>query len=128
MENSVDAVKQLLGATADANARDAFGCTPLHDAASRDGDGVLRLLLEAHGNAAVRDERGVTPLHRAARAGSVRAASLLRYAGASTSAANAFGRTPVDEARSSGYRGLETLLASPAPWERVDQVRSGTRR
>lgn len=102
----------------DANpaARNAFGYTPLHDAAARgDLEQVKRLLLRgADVNARVRSQEryspewGNTPLHEAARDGRMEVAEHLLAHGALINAQNARGITPLH--RALAYPDLAKLL------------------
>lgn len=93
-------------------------CTPLHWAASRDGQvpasaatiGAVELLLGAHADAAARDEKGETPLHKAALANCLMAVRMLLANGADVTARDAKGQTPGDVARGGGYVDVASYL------------------
>jgi ankyrin repeat protein len=77
----LDAIRALVAAGADRNARDAFGQTPLHVAVGNDIDSVVqadgpefrfetaRLLLSLGADPTLRDGRGLVPRDVAARYG-----------------------------------------------------------
>ena len=99
----VDAVRDLLSAGADVQARNRHGHTPLHSAASgRTGlDAMSRqaatiaALIEAGADPNSTDKRGVTPLHVAVRCRSAEAVRVLLEHGADASRKNGNGSTPM---------------------------------
>ena len=84
MDNyDTEALRMLLEAGADVNARDKWGCTPLYKAAGGD-IATTRMLLEAGADVNARyGDR--TPLHEAADRGNVAATRMLLEAGANPS-------------------------------------------
>ena len=94
-------VQAELDGGADVMARDKFGQTPLHSAASRGTPANLQALLDAGADVMARDKYGFTPLHRAAHclpcwAGVIQ---VLFIAGADAKAKNKNGKTPWDLAQ-----------------------------
>ena len=59
----------LLGNEADVNAKNKYGWTPLHDAASRGGTEIAELLLQHGADVNAKDKEKWTALHKAARRG-----------------------------------------------------------
>ncbi|XP_047106385.1 26S proteasome non-ATPase regulatory subunit 10-like [Schistocerca piceifrons] len=129
IKGSGTAVRTLLAAGVDPNARDANGDTPLHAVAAADVDaadssgstplhyavragnlGVARVLLAAGADVEARDAEGDTPLLRAAARGCADAVAALVAAGARTDAADAAGRTAAQVARLLGHNGLISAL------------------
>ncbi|XP_046988489.1 CARD- and ANK-domain containing inflammasome adapter protein-like [Schistocerca americana] len=125
IKGSGTAVRTLLAAGLDPNARDANGDTPLHAVAAADVDaadssgstplhyavragnlGVARVLLAAGADVEARDAEGDTPLLRAAARGCADAVAALVAAGARTDATDAAGRTAAQVARLLGHSGL----------------------
>jgi hypothetical protein len=76
-EGHVDVVRLLLEHRADPNAKDKFGWTPLHLAASGGHVNVVRLLLERGADPTVKDRSGDTPLDLARRRGHREVVSLI---------------------------------------------------
>ncbi len=99
VKGRADLADFLLRHGADVRARNAYGMTPLHEAATAE---VARVLLARGAPVGERDERGMTPLHLA-RTGKV--AKVLLEAGADPFARAADGRRPMD-------------MATAADWER----------
>ena len=81
-KKDVEAVKVLLKAGADVNARDKDGGTPLYAAVFWGHVELVKLLLEAGANVNAKGIGGDTPLHLAAIQGNVGAVKVLREAGA----------------------------------------------
>jgi len=78
-----------------ANLRDAWGCTPLHDAASTGNLQRTAELLEKNCNPNLLDVAGESPLHLAARGGFLEVCELLLQWGALADTANTQGHTPL---------------------------------
>lgn len=86
------AVRLLLSAGADPNARDAFGNAPLLMAARNGDDAVLKALIAAGADLEARDGWGWTPLLMAARRGSTSTLLALIAAGADLEARSTDGQ------------------------------------
>ena len=105
------AVRTLIDAGVDVDARRPDGVTALLWAAHRDDIETAELLLAAGADANAADDHGVTPLIRAAENASVALAELLLSAGAAASADQANGLTPLMVAARTGNTDLvRTLL------------------
>jgi len=81
----------------DANTPDAYGCTPLHEAARSDFSAAAYLISKG-ANVKARTKRGHTPLHLAA-AGKPRTTKLLIEAGADVNALDENGLSPLAYSR-----------------------------
>ena len=92
-------VKAKLDAGADVMARDEYGGTPLHDAASDGPSESIQALLEAGADVMASDIYGDTPLHLAAANGTPENIQALLEAGADPKAINDSGKTPWDFAQ-----------------------------
>lgn len=108
-DGDTEAVRMLLEAGADVNARDRHGTTPLL-ASIFEGrsTGTLRVLLEAVADVnALQDGDGWTPLHHAASRGNVAAIRMLLKVGANpevrTSGSSVHTKTPRDLARQGNH-------------------------
>jgi ankyrin repeat protein len=105
----------LLKHSADANARNLFGRSPLHDAVARGNSDLVALLLRYGADPGTADDNGTTPLHLAARGGSsVLVGALLSY-GANPSARNLAGATPYDVAKQQDRTAILQQLANANP-------------
>jgi len=105
------AVRVLLGAGADPNARSGRGWAALHDAAARASVEVVRLLLEAGADPNAATHKGATPLHVAARLNRKEVVWELLLAGADPGARDDHDRTPEELAREAYARDAAMLLA-----------------
>lgn len=96
---------------------DAYGRSPLHDAAARGDAAAVSALLAAGSDPDAADDNGWTPLHFAAQARSAAVAGLLLDAGARVDPVDAHGNTPLwratFESRGDGAV-IERLLAAGA--------------
>ena len=97
-------VRQLLANGAKVNAREGYGHTPLHKAASAD---IAKWLLAAGANVNARTKDGRAPLHYA---GSAAIANELVKAGAKVDARNMHGMTPLHWAAAMGSGEVVKLL------------------
>ncbi|MDR3285053.1 MAG: ankyrin repeat domain-containing protein [Holosporales bacterium] len=99
------------------NARDVFGWTPLHNAASGGNLEIVKVLLEAGANkdAIYNSYYGITPLHGAAFRGHTKVVKVLLKAGADKDAKGNDGCTPLHRAASEGQvEVVKVLLAAGA--------------
>ena len=109
------AVRALLDAGAEVNARRADGATALLWAAHRDDLAMVELLLAAGADPNAADEHGVTPLMRASENASPGVVQALLDAGADPDAAQSSGLTPLMIAARTGERDVvRGLLAHGA--------------
>jgi hypothetical protein len=109
------AVSAYLAAGGDPNARDQYGWSLLHSAASGHKRNTAEILL-AHGanvNAASTTS-GHTPLHVAALGGDQEMAALLLSKGADRTLKNKDGKTPLDLAAENGHAEIVALLQGRA--------------
>ena len=95
-KGNTEAVKLLLAAGADVNAKTPFGTTALHLAAVRNKAEVVRLLLASGANVEAKGSNGATPLVHAACGNSVDAIKILLAAGAKVNERFNNGQTALD--------------------------------
>ncbi|XP_046988480.1 ankyrin-1-like [Schistocerca americana] len=93
IKGSGTAVRTMLTAGVDPNARDANGDTPLHAVAAAGCPGAAEALVEAGADVDAADSSGSTPLHYAVRVGNLGVARVLLAAGANVEARDAEGDT-----------------------------------
>jgi ankyrin repeat protein len=98
----LQAVRALLKAGADVNARSGDGATPLLWAAHRSSLDIARALVEAGAAADAANDYGVTPLLQASRTGDAAMVDLLLRSGANPSLAHPEGETPLMAAARAG--------------------------
>lgn len=96
------AVRALLQAGADVDARQGDGSTALHWASYRDNDGIAALLIRAGTDVDATNDLGVTPLWAACENGSSAMVKILLEAGADPNRALPFGETPLMTAARAG--------------------------
>jgi hypothetical protein len=109
----VKEVRKLLEKGANVNAKDIYGWTPLHAAASSGHVDVVTLLIEKGADVNAKEIfYGWTPLHWAIINGYVDVARLLIEKGADPNLRNRDGKTPIDLAREKGYMDIVRLLES----------------
>ncbi len=125
--SDADAVRALLAAEVDVNAREADGTTALHWAAHK-GDGeAVRLLLAAGADVEAANRYAVRPLMLACARGSASAVEALLDAGADPNAALPEGETPLmTAARTGDVRIIRMLLAGGADLEVRERWRGQT--
>ena len=97
-------------ASANVNARDEYGDTPLHHAAREDKSETATMLLGAGADADARGRDELTPLHSAARRNSSEVADSLMRAGADVNAEDQNGWTPLRVAAHYGSSGVAKVL------------------
>ena len=109
-------VKAELDAGADVMARDRFGQTPLHWAASYVTPENIQVLLKAGADVMARSEAGYTPLHLAAENATPESIQALLKAGADVMARNEDGLTPLHDAAEWGTlnESIQVLLKAGA--------------
>ena len=108
------AVKALLAAGVDVDARDANNNTELHWAADTGHDVMVSLLIQATASLNVQNNDGDTPLHLSAKAGHVTVVSLLIQATASLNVQNNDGDTPLHLSAEAGHVTVVSLLIQAA--------------
>ena len=115
------AVRALLDAGSDANARQPDGATALHWAAHRDDALMARGLLRAGAEVDAANTYGVTPLSLAAANASAAMVELLLAAGADPNAARESGETPLMRAAATGsVAAVDALLTAGAEVDAAD--------
>ncbi|XP_049855289.1 CARD- and ANK-domain containing inflammasome adapter protein-like [Schistocerca gregaria] len=115
------AVRTLMAAGVDPNARDANGDTPLHAVAAAGCPGAAEALVEAGADVDAADSSGSTPLHYAVRAGNLGVARVLLAAGADVEARDAEGDTPLLRAAARGcVDAVAALIAAGARTDAAD--------
>jgi len=62
LHRQLEAVRMLIDAGASVNARDKFGCTPLHIACRIDDEALVKLLLQRNADPTATNRRQLTPL------------------------------------------------------------------
>ncbi len=111
----VEAVNALITNTANADARDSVGRTPLHIAAIYDNAEVAELLLAKGAAVDANNNDTLTPLHAVAMAGSRTVAEILINKGADINARGRNGNTPLHLAAYAGHKDVaEYLVANGA--------------
>jgi len=117
-------VEDLLARGANVNTRGGQDETPLHKAAWRAQDGIVRVLLESGADPGLRTKEGRTPLHWATRANALGGPDVIERlvkCGADPNARDEKGMTPLHWAVLWGNTaGLERLLALGADVEARD--------
>ena len=103
-----DVCEQLIALDADVN---KTGWTPLHYAASRAHDGIVKLLLKHYAYIDAESPNQTTPLMMAAMYGSDSTVELLIQAGADLHLRNAQGLSALDFAQSAGRESSYKLIA-----------------
>ena len=97
--NSLDGVRWLLKANAFIDVQEAYGWTPLHEAADGGRRKIVELLLSHGASTEIRsDNFGITPIYLAANNAHVGVVRMLVDAGANINHIDENGRTPLDEA------------------------------
>ena len=96
--------------SADIEAKDRWGRTPLSCAATNGHGAIVKLLLEKKANIKTRDNSGQTPLSRAAEDGRVAIVKLLLEWGADIEAMDYSGQTPLSHAETNRHYAVVKLL------------------
>ena len=109
-KGSVDVVKTLLKAGANAEVTDEDGNRPLHIAASKGYGEVVHRLCKAKADKSAPGLAGATALHLACRKGRDECVEVLVEAGASLDAVDARGATPLHAAASGGNEDIVEYL------------------
>lgn len=102
-------LKELLLQNADVNAKDPFGCTPLHYVARNPE--TIQMLLEAKADPNIQENSGMTLLHWEIAAGDEKIIKLLLEAGSSMHIKNKKGKSPLDLAIDNVQQDPEDALA-----------------
>ncbi len=126
-DGDLAAVRGLVQAGADVNARLGDGSTVLHWAADREDAGMVRLLLEAGADVGVANDYGVTPLAIAAAGRRAEVVALLLAAGADPNSALPTGETVLMAAARSGVVPVvDRLLAAGADPDAREAIKGQT--
>jgi ankyrin repeat protein len=109
----VDTCRLLIDKGAQVNAKDFYGCTPLHWAAERGHIEIVRLLCDHGADIEARYIFGLRPLHRTARNGHISAAKeLIEVRSADINARDDDGWTALSFARVNGHADVADYLVS----------------
>jgi ankyrin repeat protein len=106
-EGNIEAIKQHLAAGTDVNAKNKWGGTPLHFAATKE---MVELLIAKGADVNAKNKYGSTPLHRAASGGHKEIAEILIAKGADVNAKAEGGKTPLDASIKSEDSTIAELL------------------
>ena len=97
-DGNIEAVKQNLAAGTEADKKDIFQKTALHEAARKGRKEIAELLISKGADMNARDSLTLTPLHYAAVSDHKKIAELLIAKGANINEINKYDRTPLDVA------------------------------
>ena len=113
----------LLQGAADPSIKDKKGSTPLHFAARRGNDEIVKVLLE-HPKVKVddRDSSGKTAFHMACSEGQSRVCQLLLDKGADIKAVTADNTTPLHTAILNGHSQLATMILNQGKKNRYNRI------
>jgi ankyrin repeat protein len=109
----INVIRELIAKGADANAKDEYGHTPLHEAVwntNPSKNTIVKILIEAGADINTADEDGWTPLHHAAENSASSIAKILIEARADITLKTKKGKTALDMAKADDTDTLETLL------------------
>eukprot|EP00656_Telonema_subtile_P035580 TRINITY_DN39556_c0_g1_i1.p1 TRINITY_DN39556_c0_g1~~TRINITY_DN39556_c0_g1_i1.p1 ORF type:complete len:287 (-),score=95.71 TRINITY_DN39556_c0_g1_i1:266-1126(-) len=112
-----DRVQSLIETKAQVRSTGEDGDTPIHHAAEKGHDAVLKTLIANNANVSVQDNKGTTPLHLAAENRHAGVVATLLEEGASSDVENNNKKTPQQLAHSAGHKNVVSVLKafSPAP-------------
>lgn len=105
-------VQSLISSGADVNSKNEDGLTPLHVAAVRGREAIVKLLIEQDADVTTKNKDGQTLLHHVAREGHVNIVELLLDSGADLSAKDNAKRTPLNYALRWRKRDVVELLVT----------------
>ena len=104
---SIELINQLIENGADVNTKDDNGWTPLHWAAFRGHEGVVKLLINNKASVDIKNNHAETPLHYAAYNGHEGVAELLlKHNSIDVNATNGYNETPLHFAAENGHEGV----------------------
>ncbi len=116
------AVRMLIGARANINAKDDYGRTPLLGASREGYEEIVATLIASGADVNTEDNNGEAPLHSASRKGHEGIVATLIAAGADVNATSANGKTPLHLASYEGREGIvATLIAAGANVNAADK-------
>jgi len=119
-------VRRCLDASADIDARDKDGLTPLHRAAQLGTAEIINMLLDAGADIESRTETGTTPLHYAAYRTDKNALNVLLETGANIEARTKKGYTPLHYAAGWGTEEILNALLDAGANPKVQNLDKNT--
>lgn len=100
----------MAGAPINSTSRNDLKAAPLHSAAARGHDKIVKMLLEHGADPNMREQGGFTPLHSAAQNGDVETIRALLLGGADLTLKSEDGKTPLDIAMDADHDKAAALL------------------